>query len=137
MEAKCRAEVMDLHRFFQEWYKGVPDPEGDSFERLASVLHPDFELIAPTGGRMDRTKVLNGVREAHGRYSGCPCRISIRNCATRALGPDLGLATYEEWQDIAGETRGRLSTAVFGRRAGLPNGVQWLHVHEVWMDEGK
>jgi hypothetical protein len=47
------------------------------------------------------------------------------------------LATYEEWQVIEGETRGRLSTALFRNREGTPNGIEWVHLHETWMSDSK
>jgi hypothetical protein len=37
---------------------------------------------------------------------------------------------------MEGESRGRLSTALFRERDDTPNGVEWLHVHEVWIENG-
>ena len=46
---------------------------------------------------------------------------------------DRALVMYEEWHSLKGEESARLSTVLFEKRAGAPNGVAWLHVHETWL----
>ena len=45
------------------------------------------------------------------------------------------LATYEEWQQEGGRpTSGRVTSVLFRRRLGLPQGLEWHHVHETWIE---
>ncbi|MFQ5766784.1 MAG: hypothetical protein ACE5ID_02220 [Acidobacteriota bacterium] len=135
MESDCRAEIEDLHRFFQEWFAGSLPVEGDSFSRLATVLAPEFGMISPQGVLMDRRIVLQSLRAAHGtsRAPGKPTRIWVTKIRVHNLGEGLALATYEEWQRIDGQDKGRLSSALFRERAETPHGVEWVHLHEVWL----
>ncbi|MFX0092506.1 MAG: hypothetical protein ACFFBD_12150 [Candidatus Hodarchaeota archaeon] len=45
------------------------------------------------------------------------------------------MTTYEEWQEIDGQTIARLSTALFRKCFDAPNGVEWLHAHETWLQD--
>ena len=62
-------------------------------------------------------------------------RIWIENFEVRAVVGDVAVVSYEEWQEIAGQPRGRISSGVFRVRAGTPNGVEWLHLHETWLTD--
>lgn len=136
MDERCRREVGELHEFFQGWFNGVLEDSGEAFGRMADVMGEGFELIGPDGRRRGREVLLGDVRGAHGMARGesPPMRIRIEELRGRPLADDLYLVTYEEWQARRGQERGRLSTAVFRRREGTPNGVEWLHVHEVWLE---
>lgn len=135
MDEGCRAEIEELHRFFQDWFNGVLAPTEDHFVRFSSVMADGFQIIFPNGRIMGREELVRHVREAHGMYSsrGAPVRIRVSHCHVRPLAKDLLLVTYEERQEGPDASRGRLSTAVLRRRDGMPNGVEWLHVHEAWL----
>ena len=133
MEERCRQEVLDLHRFFDDWFNGRIENNDASFKRFAGVLDPAFEIAAPDGRVIRRDALLEGLRQAHGGRAGSGFRIWIDNMHARALGDSIWLVTYEEWQESGDEARGRVSTVLFAPEAGAPNGVRWLHVHETWL----
>lgn len=130
--ARCKREVEELHHFFEQWFTGQLSTESE-FERLTCVLAPGFELIAPHGARAPREGVLSGVKNTLGVFAADAqsFRIWIENVQLRHHEGDLCLVTYEEWQEHNGKTNGRLSTALFRNQANTPNGVAWLHLHEV------
>jgi len=129
---RCKQEVEALHHFFEQWFTGQLSTESE-FERLPQVLAPGFELIAPHGARAPREGVLTGVKNTQGVFATDeqPFRIWIENIQVRHHEGDLCLVTYEEWQEQNGKVNGRLSTALFRNHADTPNGVAWLHLHEV------
>ena len=135
MEQRLSSEVVELHQFFEDWFNGVLPPTDAAFERFSSVLADDFLIISPGGELTEREELLARLEAAHGiwRENRRPGRIWIENLVVRHQVGDQALVLYEEWQEIEGETRGRLSTALFERRDGLPNDVEWVHVHEVWL----
>jgi hypothetical protein len=135
MDERCRAEVEQLHDFLQGWMGGTLQADPGTFRRLADVLASDFEMISPDGEPVSRDQMIAGLLPAHGVHAGRSqrFRISITDYRGRAVGKDLHVATYREWQVVDGETRGRLSTALFRSRAGTPNGVEWVHLHETWI----
>lgn len=139
MDDRCRAEVEQLHEFFVGWMGGTLEADPGVFRRLDDVLASEFEMISPDGEQIGRAQLAGGLMSAHGVHAGRtrPFRIRIANYRGRPLGRNLLLATYEEWQVIEGETRGRLSTALFRNREGTPNGVEWIHLHETWMSDSK
>jgi len=137
METRCEKEVVELHRFFQDWFNGVLPPTEEAFRRFDVVMADRFMIISPEGVPAEREELIERLRQAHGiwRQTGQPGRIWIENLRVRHQVGQQVMVLYEEWQEIEGESRGRLSTAVLQRRDGTPNGVEWFHVHEVWLPE--
>jgi hypothetical protein len=131
MEARCQTEIIELHAFFERWFTGRVESSEAQLTRVAEVLAPDFRLISPRGVVDTRGPLLAAIRRAHGARR--RCRIWIEDCRCRTLGPGLCLATYQEWQEIEGETTARLSTAIFRPRPDAPNGIEWVHLHETWL----
>jgi hypothetical protein len=132
MEQQCRQEVLDLHRFFVDWFSGrLPQTEA-TFTRLTSALDEGMVLISPDGATLSRKQILGWIQQAHNTRADMspPFHIWIENFQVRHYVGDLALVTYEEWQEVAGEINSRLSTALFKKAPGLPNQVTWLHVHE-------
>ena len=136
MEPRCRREVIELHRFFQDWMRGDLEPDEESFARFESVCAEGFVFIAPGGQLLDRPEIVDGVRGSHGRWRDDQgARIWIEDVRLHRNLGELAVVTYEEWQEVRGEVRGRLSSVLFRAREGTPNGVEWLHVHETWLPE--
>ena len=137
LEKGSHDEVIDLHQFLEDWFNGVLPPTNQAFDRFDSVMAERFLLISPNGVRSERGELVDRLRDAHGiwRQNAQPGRIWIENIQVRHIVGSQAMVLYEEWQEIDGEARGRLSTVVFQRRDGTPNGVEWLHLHEVWMPD--
>lgn len=133
-------EVVELHQFFQDWFNGQLDDTDDAFARFDGALAPGFVIVGPDGGARGREDILRIVRESHSSAAGdAPIRIWIEDVHIHRREGDLTFATYEEWQERAGEEpRGRISTVVFKDDEGGPNALRWLHVHETWLatDDG-
>jgi hypothetical protein len=135
MEKRCHREVVELHRFLESWFNGVLESSDEGFARFAEAMDDGFILISPGGEMSELAPLVAGLRVAHGRWTSA-ARIRVEKVRLhRLLGEDAAVVTYEEWHEVGDEVRGRLSTAVFGRREGTPNGVVWLHLHEVWLPE--
>ncbi len=136
MESRCRREAIELHRFFQAWMRGDLESTAESFARFDSVCAEDFVFITPGGQLLDRAAIVGGVRDSHGSWRDDErARIWIENVRLHRTEGELALATYEEWQEVRGEVRGRLSSVLFRAREGTPNNLEWLHVHETWLPE--
>ncbi len=139
MREACEAEVNELHQFFVEWMTGVLPRNEKAFGRFMQVIAGGFVIISPDGRLTERAPLIEELEAAHGVHAGPSKDFKIRIEDYRCLHMegDLCLVTYEEWQEHTGETTGRLSTALFRKRQGTPNGVEWLHVHETWLaDQG-
>ena len=131
MKTHCCNEVLELHRFFQEWFAGRLASTPEAFARFADVIESGFEIVSPDGECRARAALLESLRAAHG----CDpeARIRIENFRGHEVGEGLFQAVYEEWQGRGADQRGRLSSALFRRAEGLPQGVEWLHLHECWL----
>ena len=134
MEQSARAEIIELHQFFEDWFNGAIDDSDASFARLEKALDPDFELIGPEGRAHSRDSLLVGLRSAHGKWAAARGRIWIENVRLLRTGGELLLVSYEEWQQVGGETAVRLSSVLFGADAAAPHGLSWLHLHVVWTE---
>ncbi len=135
MPENVQREIKGLHTFFERWFLGSLPNNTETFERCTEALGPGFELVTPGGRVLTRAEITAQVREAHGSRAATPggFRIWIEGFACRPLGGGRSLARYEEWHELEGARRGRLSTAVFRSEPGAPNGILWEHVHETWL----
>lgn len=129
----CEREIVELHQFFEDWFTGSIEASDQSYGRFGEVLAEGFAIIGPGGVESGKEAILGGVRAAHGSRDAADFAIWIENVRVRECREERCLVTYEEWQRAEGGTRGRLSTAVLGVRAGAPNGLEWHHVHETWL----
>jgi len=124
-------EIVELHQFFQDWYRGHPEAD---FDRLNRVLVDDFVIIMPDSSILDRATINTAVRNQ--RDSDSQAELEIRNVRLHATHDNTAVFTYEEWQGRGGEPmRGRLSSVFFAVDQQAPNGLVWLHVHETWLPE--
>jgi hypothetical protein len=132
MEVNCKDEVIQLHEFFEAWLGGALVKTQTNYERMTAVMNPEFQIISPDGKVTVYEPLLADLWQAHDSRPGF--RLWVKEVAVRLLSPQLALATYEEWQEIEGKVTARVSTAVFRQKNNTPNGVEWLHVHETWLE---
>jgi hypothetical protein len=133
MQRQCRDEVEQIHQFFHDWFVGAVGNDDASFARAAGVLAPEFALVTPRGGLESRDSILDQIRALHGARASTPLRIWIERFTPRFVLGDGCLVMYEEWQQLGAGRTARQATALFRRRDGTPNGVEWLHLHETWL----
>lgn len=119
-------EIEDLHQFFQDYFSGKLPAE--AIERFINTLDTEFALVNASGNTADRHTIIDAIRQAHAQRP--DIKIWIEQPHLRHESGDLLVATYEEWQTLAGKTTQRQSTVIFERDETLPNGLRWLHVHE-------
>lgn len=130
------AEVEQLHEFFEEWFNATLPKTDAAYARFERVMGEGFDIVSPNGNKTARAPLLEGLRNAHGMHAKAPIKIWIENVASRAMGNGKFKVSYEEWQQLPGEKpAGRASTAVMRRRSGMPNELEWLEVHEVWIEK--
>ena len=132
MITRIENEIVQLHQFFQDWYNNQLAPTDQNFSRCSDVLAADFSIIFPSGEMIHCKPLLEGLRNAHNSREGM--RIWIKNIEVHHQIGNLILATYEEWQEIEGQVTARLSSVLFQKEPSTPNGIQWLHVHETWIN---
>lgn len=130
---QCEDEVLGLHRFFERWFSGRCDPE--EIGRLSGVLSERFLMVTTAGETFDRRSLVASLYQRHGSQPppAGAYAIEIRNLKERFRAGGHCLVTYEEWQQVDGESRGRLSSALFRERSDAPHGVEWVHLHETWL----
>lgn len=129
-------EIKELHEFFVAWFGGrIANTDEAYRDGLVARCDPGFMLVSPDGSALELDALARALRDSHG--SNPQFRIQVRNPRVRYELGDVVVVTYEEWQRNALQStpadNGRLSTAVFRKHAGAPNGVLWLHVHETWL----
>lgn len=132
MHDAAEREIVDLHAFFEGWFRGELPNDDASFARMSDVMEPGFHIVTPQGDLLGRERILQVVREAHGRDP--ESRIWIENVQVRESSSEIVVAMYEEWQQSGDEpARGRLSTVVFRKAESAPHGLTWAHLHETWL----
>lgn len=133
IEERCETEIVELHQFLEEWSNAELPDTNDAFARFGDVIAPSFVIIDPDGSVAAREPIVEAIRAAHGRWRDAPGKIRIENYRLHHHGGGLALATYEEWHELPGGTVARLSSVLFGANDAAPNGLEWLHLHEVWV----
>ncbi len=125
------AEVVDLHRFFVDWFVEARAGTVD-FSRFERVMGEGFSMIAPSGQILDRNAVVDHVRDSR---ASCDdgFAISIEDIRPGWQTADTIVVLYVEVQLRAGKHSRRQSSAVFTTSSSAPNGVEWRHLHETWL----
>lgn len=130
-DAACEQEVVDLHRFFEQWMTGRLDDTDAAFAAFRDAMADDFVIVSPDGQATASDPLVEALRATHGRYPPGGFEIRIENCRARGIADGVMLVTYEEWQQSEGEDAdGRISSALLRRDDAGPRGWVWLHVHE-------
>lgn len=133
LAAAALRETAELHRFLQDWLRGVSPRTPEVFARMSGVMAPGLAVISPLGTVTRTPELLAEFEGLHGVLAGRPFAVTVENAAHLHSVGDCTLISYEERHDLGGEVSARLATALLRARAGTPNGVEWLHVHETWL----
>ena len=134
--AEVRDEIETLHDFFTGWFNGTLPESGEVFAQgLTDHLHPDFEIVLPSGTVCNRDGLLTPVQQAWGTNP--EFRAVVRDVRVLGEWPQAGLvlAAYVEAQTGARNTTPadnlRHATVLFERIAGR---LVWRHLHETAFD---
>ncbi|WP_420407326.1 hypothetical protein [Hoeflea sp.] len=129
---KARAEVVNRHTFFVEWFTGrAPEAE---MEVSARAFADDMRMVEPDGSMIDAEQVKTMLRGARGKRSdGFEIRVDL--IEARMLGEAAALVVYDEHQVIDGAKTARRSSAIFSEDKDAPEGVVWRHLQETWITE--
>ena len=129
--SRASAEVVDLHRFFVDWFVAARADKVD-FSRFERVMGEGFSMIAPSGHILDRDAVVDHVRESR---ASCDDGfvLSIEDIRPGWQSADTIVVHYVEAQLRGGKHSRRQSSAVFTTSSSAPNGVEWRHLHETWL----
>lgn len=128
---RVSADIVALHRFFVEWYDRKTTDAAD-FSLFEKVMGPDMHMIPPSGVVLDRDRVISHVRANRGAFDG-DFSIEIADIRPAWQAGEAIVVTYVEKQLRAGEATSRRASALFTANPSAPNGVEWRHLHETWM----
>ena len=129
---KVTKEIIDLHKFFTEWFNGTADSE-QLEPRFLSHLHKNIQFIPPEGEVMTGDVLKEGFRRGYG--SNPNFRIQIRDIDIRYERGNLVLVTYTEWQIGAAMSSKANNARVTTVLMEMTNPVTWLHIQETWLPE--
>lgn len=129
-----QTEARQLHDFFRDWYRGDIADTDENYARLADVLADDFQLITSGGFAVDRELMLQMMRGEHGTKPDIEMRTD--NYRLRVEEGDLILFTYQEHGEAGGLAKSTLISVLMRRNPAAPNGVEWVHLHEVALPAG-
>jgi hypothetical protein len=128
---RARDEIMSLHEFFVAWYDRNTADVTD-FDRFDRVMGPGLKMIPPSGDMLDRDAVVAYVRDNRATFDG-DYAIEIADVELAWEAGDAVVVTYIEKQERRGIKTARRATALFVESSSAPNGVEWRHLHETWM----
>ncbi|MEO5759471.1 MAG: DUF4440 domain-containing protein [Mesorhizobium sp.] len=128
---KASAEVVDLHRLFVDWFVAARADTVD-FSRFERVMGEGFGLVTPDGQVLDRDTVIDHVRSSRATCDD-GFAITIEDIRPGWQNDDTIVVFYVEAQLRGGKHSRRQSSAVFTTSSSAPNGVQWRHLHETWL----
>ena len=129
--SRASAEVIDLHRFFVDWFV-VARADTVDFGRFEAVMGEGLTMIAPSGAILDRDAVVDRVRQSRATCDE-GFAISIEDIRPGWQADDMIVVLYVEAQLRGGKRSRRQSSAVFTTSSSAPNGVEWRHLHETWL----
>lgn len=128
---KARAEVVEQHRFFVDWF--VEERAGRvDFDRFDRSMGDGFCMITPSGSVLDRDAVIDYVRACRATCD-AEFTISIEDVWPGWQTTDAIVVHYIEAQLRGGKHSRRQASAIFTLSASAPEGVEWRHLHETWL----
>ncbi|MDE1995312.1 MAG: hypothetical protein KGI75_22610 [Rhizobiaceae bacterium] len=128
----AEAEIVGLHRFFANWYNADKADKLD-FSRFERAIGEGFRMVVPDSGKiLDREAVLAYVRNNRGSFHG-EFIIEIEDVSAGWEADDVIVVTYIEAQFRGGQWSRRRASALFSRSSSAPNGVEWRHLQETWL----
>ena len=128
---RARDEVVSLHEFFVAWYdKNTAD--ATDFDRFAKVMGQGMLMIPPSGMMLDRDAVVSYVRDNGATFDG-DYAIEIGDVRPAWEAGNMIVVTYIEKQERRGVKTARRASALFVESSSAPNGVEWRHLHETWL----
>ncbi|MBB4566680.1 hypothetical protein [Rhizobium leucaenae] len=129
---RAKVEIIDLHRCFSNWYNS-DDPDPADFSRFEKVLGEGFHIVTPDDGRIiERDSIISHVRANHSCFHG-DFIIEIEDIKPGWEAAGIIVVTYIEAQCRAGAWSRRRASALFTENSSMPNGVEWRHLHETWL----
>jgi hypothetical protein len=128
---KASAEVINFHRFFEAWYDAATADKTD-FGRCERTFGQTFHMIPPTGRIFDRAETIELIRANRGSFHG-DFSIEISDIRPSFETENVIVLTYVETQSRAGKHSRRQASALFTASSSAPNGVEWQHLHETWL----
>lgn len=129
--SRASAEVIDLHRFFVDWFVAARADTVD-FARFERVMGDGLSMVTPDGKVLDRAAVVDHVRSSRAICDD-GFAISIEDIRPGWQDADTIVVFYVEAQLRAGKHSRRQSSALFTISSSAPNGVEWRHLHETWL----
>jgi hypothetical protein len=129
--SQASAEVVGLHRFFVDWFVAARADTVD-FSRFERAMGEGLTMIAPSGQILDRDAVIDHVRSSRATCDD-GFAISIEDIRPGWQTEDSIVVLYVEAQLRGGKHSRRQSSAVFTISSSAPNGVEWRHLHETWL----
>jgi hypothetical protein len=128
---RASAEIVALHVFIVDWYDKSTGAAAD-FDRFERAMGAGMQMIPPSGTILDREAVIGYVRANRGTFDG---GFAIEIADIRSAWEVNGAiaVTYVEKQERKGVKTSRRATALFTESSSAPNGVEWRHLHETWM----
>lgn len=128
---RVTVEILDFHRFFVAWYDAATAGSTD-FDRCERVFGPGFHMLPPTGKIFDRLQAIDLIRANRATFNG-DFFIEIIDIVPIWQEAGAIAVTYVEKQERAGVKTSRRASALFTESSSAPNGVEWRHLHETWM----
>ncbi len=136
-------EVVRLHEFFVRWLGGTSGTHAgvgrdEDWTEFEASLHPNFEMVVPSGATLSRSELLKSFGPAFGTRPGL--KIDIREAKILDVNGESVLMRYQEWQESRNPesetettTTARVSMVLLRRSTGAPAGWQWLQLQETWL----
>jgi hypothetical protein len=118
-----RGEVIRLHRFFEDWYNGLPDP---TIAEFTDAMDPQFTIVTPEGNVLDHSSIVAAVENGFGKGG---ITITVEDFHVEYLGTAV-VCRYHEIQETPRAVTRRIATAVMVIDQATPGGYRWISVHE-------
>ncbi|CAM6021952.1 unnamed protein product [Sphagnum balticum] len=131
MHGCAQREVVEFNTLFEKWINAEVPNNAETFQRLTRVIARGSTMVYPWGVEQSLLDSVSSAQPKYGIMKDNKLRTWIDCIQEQKLADEIFLVTWHSWQISAGgEKKGYFATAILRTKEGMPNGVEWVRVHE-------
>eukprot|EP00897_Mesotaenium_endlicherianum_P010789 jgi/Mesen1/9739/ME000695S09049 len=133
--ADVQREVVRVFLGIEKWLLGDVENSDETLALLfENVFADDIALVKASGVQQSKAVAGPHFRAQHGKARGSNLRVWVDRLRVRQLAADAWLASFFATFAFPDRREVVIFSAVLQKKAGNPSGLEWVHLHESYLE---